>query len=557
MAKADLPLEAQKAEQIIKHLASLLEGNGDAPRLAASFLQPRSPFAPADHQKADIDPKFSTLAEQVPAIIFIAFVDKGIREAYVSRQIESVLGFPQRAWLDDPTLWYRQLHPDDKQKWSHEAARMLASGEPLFSTYRVIAHDRRIVWLQCDVKMVCSETGKPWFVHGLALDVTRVRETQANLHAQELESIQLQRQQTPEHKAAEQSLRQSEERFRLLVEGVIDYAIFMLDPQGYIVSWNRGAERIKGYRAEEIVGQHFSRFYLEEDVERGVPATMLERARSRGRYEAEGWRLRKDGSKFWANVLITALTDSNGQLQGFAKLTRDMTEYKMIQDKLRESERLAAMGATAAVFAHEIGNPLNAISTSLQLLQHQLAKQTHDSWIDENLNTVLQEIFRLGTLLADFRSLARPPQLDLSPVNLAQLTAELLALNEAEYAQRHIVLEQDFAPDLPDIMADSGRLKQALLNLCKNAVEAMLEGGTLAIRGHQAGSRILLEVSDTGVGIAKDFDVFELFKTTKENGTGLGLAVVRQIISAHNGTISYRSEPGHGTTFTVSLPIER
>ncbi len=555
MAKTDVPLEAQKAERIIKELASLLEGDGDAPRLAASFPQHRAPFAPEGHEEAGIDPKFSTLAEQVPAIIFIAFVDKDIREAYVSRQIESVLGFPQRAWLDDPTLWYRQLHPDDKQKWSHEAARMLASGEPLFSTYRVIAHDGRIVWLQCDVKMVRNESGKPWFVHGLALDVTRVRETQANLRARELESDQIQRQQTPEHKAAEQSLRQSEERFRLLVEGVTDYAIFMLDPQGYIVSWNRGAERLKGYRAEEIIGQHFSRFYAEEDVQRGVPATMLERARSRGRYEAEGWRLRKDGSKFWANVLITALTDSNGQLQGFAKLTRDMTEYKMIQDKLRESERLAAMGATAAVFAHEIGNPLNAISTSLQLLQHQLAKQTHDTWIDENLNTVLQEIFRLGTLLADFRSLARPPQLDLSPVNLAQLTAELLALNEAEYAQRHIVLEQDFAPDLPDIMADSARLKQALLNLCKNAVEAMSEGGTLAIRGQQAGSRILLEVSDTGVGIPKDFDVFELFKTTKENGTGLGLAVVRQIISAHNGTISYRSEPGHGTTFMVSLPI--
>jgi PAS domain S-box-containing protein len=568
MAKTDVPIEPEEAKTIIKDLASLLEGNGDAAQLAASLVQHRAPRARADGEQAGIDPKFRTLTEQIPAIIFVASVEKdNIRQAYLSPHVEPVLGFPQREWLDDPSLWYRQLHPEDKQKWSHEAARMLACGEPLSSTYRVMGRDGRIVWLQCEAKLVRDESGKPSFIHGIALDVTAVRKAQANLQitddaintpARELERDETQlTEQTAEHEAAEQNLRQSEERFRLLVEGVTDYAIFMLDPQGYVVSWNRGAERIKGYRAEEIIGQHFSRFYSEEDVHRGVPTTMLERARSRGRYEAEGWRLRKDGSKFWANVLITALTDTRGELQGFAKVTRDMTEYKIIQDKLRESERLAGMGATAAVFAHEIGNPLNAISTSLQLLQHQLAKQTHENWIDENLTTVLQEIFRLGTLLADFRSLARPPHLDLSPVNLAQLTAELLALNEADYAQRHIILEKDFPPDLPVVTADAGRLKQALLNLCKNAVEAMLDGGTLAIRGRRAGTRILLEISDTGVGIPKDFDVFELFKTTKENGTGLGLAVVRQIISAHNGTISYRSEPGHETSFTISLPIGR
>src|SRR3954451_5192253 len=221
MAKTDAPLEAQKAERIIKDLASLLEGDGDAPRLAASVLKDPIVLAPAGQEKAGIDPTVRAVAEQARAIIFVALVDKDIREAYVSPQVESVLGFPQREWLDDPTLWYRQLHPEDKQRWSHEAARMLASGEPLFSTYRVIARDGRIVWLQCDAKMVRSESGKPWFIHGLALDITAVREIQANLQiadaeikkpARELDSLQVHSQQTPEHKAAEQSLRQSEER---------------------------------------------------------------------------------------------------------------------------------------------------------------------------------------------------------------------------------------------------------------------------------------------------------------------------------------------------------
>src|SRR2546422_7671223 len=139
----------------------------------------------------------------------------------------------------------------------------------------------------------------------------------------------------------------------------------MLAPDGYVVSWNRGAERLKGYAADEIIGKHFSQFYAEEDMQGDLPAKGLAIARSAGRYETTGWRVRKDGSRFWANVLITALTDETGRLYGFAKLTRDMTEQKLIQDRLQESERLAAVGTTAAVFAHEIGNPLNGISTSL------------------------------------------------------------------------------------------------------------------------------------------------------------------------------------------------
>ena len=394
----------------------------------------------------------------------------------------------------------------------------------------------------------------------------QLRETQAHLQkahgdvqsrARELEAANLKlRSEIAEREAAEKSLRESEEKFRLLVEGAKDYAIFMLDPKGHVVSWNAGARRIKGYSEDEIIGQHFSRFYLPEDVERGKPEEGLQIAEVKERYETEGWRLRKDGGKFWASVVITALRDNTGRLYGFSKLTRDITEWKLMQDKLQESERLAAMGTTAAVFAHEIGNPLNGISSTLQLLQMQTAKEAANAWLTPTLEDLLKEVFRLGTLLDDFRSLARPNQLDLNPTDLPQLVRELLATQSAQCVERGIVVELDLQADLLKPMADARRLKQALLNLCKNAIEAMAEGGKLTIRGYSFNGQVSLEITDTGAGIPDDFHVFELFKTTKHNGSGLGLAIVRQIISAHQGTISYRSQPGKGTTFTISLPLE-
>jgi PAS domain S-box-containing protein len=559
-------MDIKEAEGIIKGLASLFEANPRASELAASFLKYTGESNDLSDQSPNLDARYRTFVEQIPGVVFMAFLDRGITEAYVSPHIGSVLGFSQREWLDDPVLWYRQIHPEDKRRWSIEAAQMLVSGKPLRSEYRVLARDGHTVWFQCDAKMVRDERGRPWFIHGLAVDVTEFKETQVRLQkaheearsqARELERVNIKlRSEIAEREAAERRLRESEEKFRLLVEGVRDYAIFMLDPRGYVVSWNQGAERIKGYSTEQIIGQHFSKFYPEADVQKGLPEKGLRIAEREGRFEGEGWRLRKDGSKFWANVLITALFDKTGQLYGFSKLTRDMTEKKLAQDKLQESERLAAMGATAAVFAHEVGNPLNGISTSLQFLQIQLAEKDPTIQPEPTLEFVLQEIYRVAALLDDFRSLARPQNIDLGPTNISQIVEEFLTTQAVEYKSREIIVEKDFSGDLPAVMADARRLKQVLINLCKNAVEAMPEGGTLTIRGRHLAGVFLLEISDTGVGIPDDFEVFQLFKTTKEHGTGLGLAIVRQIISAHQGTISYQSDPGKGTTFTISLPVD-
>ena len=563
-------MDIKEAEAIIEGLAALAQSNPAAAELAAVLLQEDDPVGRSvDDQLPSLDARYRTFVEQVPAVIFMAFLDRGISEAFVSPHIESVLGFSQREWLEDPVRWYRQIHPEDKQRWSLEAAQMLFSGDPLRSVYRVIARDGHVVWFQCEAKLVRDGQGRPWFIHGLGVDITELRETQARLEAahqelrsraHELESANLRlKRQIAEREVAEKIAKESEERFRLLVDGVKDYGIFMLDVDGYVVSWNRGAERLHGYAADEIIGEHFSKFFSEEDIRIGVPAGELSVAQREGRFEDEGWRRRKNGSKFWASVLITALADNTGQLQGFAKLTRDMSEQKLIREKLQESERLAAMGTTAAVFAHEIGNPLNAISTSLQWLQRGLCKSSDDPLVKETLDLVLKEIDGLGSLLNDFRSLARPQQpqqLDLRPISLIQLVRELVMSQQPIFAEQRIVVNQDLPPNLPLVLADSRKLKQALLNLCNNALEAMTEGGTLTIRGYEFAGLVSLDIADTGVGIPDDFDVFQLFNTTKQRGTGLGLAIVRQIISAHGGTISYRSEIAKGTTFTISLPAE-
>jgi PAS domain S-box-containing protein len=562
-------MDAKEAERILTELAGVFDASPAARDLGAHFLTRARGSSALCDPLPRLDARYQTFVEQIPAVIFMASLYGAFSEAYVSPHIEAVLGYSQAEWLDDPVRWYRQIHPEDKERWSSEAAGMLISGGPLRSVYRVLARDGRVVWLQCDAKLVRDEHGRPWFIHGLAVDITELRETQLRLEAahaelstraNQLEAANLRlRAQIAEREAAQKSLRESEERFRLLVDGVTDYAIYMLDADGKVVSWNQGAERLKGYSADEIIGKHFSEFYLEEDIGRGIPEHGLKMAMNKGRYETEGWRRRKDGSKFWANALITALTDHAGQFRGFAKLTRDMSEHKMIQEKLQESERLAAMGTTAAVFAHEIGNPLNGISASLQFLQFQLRARSDDPLLNETLDLALKEIDNLASLLSDFRSLARPQQpqqLDLRPVKLAELVNELVASQAARYVELHICVQQDFPVGLPVVMADSRKLKQALLNLCNNAVEAMPEGGSLTIRGRYSDGFVSLDVADSGVGIPDEFDIFQLFKTTKARGTGLGLPVVRQIVSAHQGMISYQSEPGKGTTFTISLPVE-
>jgi PAS domain S-box-containing protein len=353
-----------------------------------------------------------------------------------------------------------------------------------------------------------------------------------------------------------EKLQQTEEQFRLLVESVRDYAIYMLNKDGVVITWNSGAQRIKGYHPEEIVGKHFSCFYRPADIKAGKPKRSLQTAAADGRYEEENLRVRKDGSIFWASVVITALYNSEGQLDGFAKVVRDITERKQTEQLLRERDRLAILGTTAAVFAHEIGNPLNGLSTSLQILSQMLHGSSQDPLFVETLDLSLQELQRLTALLNDYRAFARPQSVEVQPADLRQIFDEVLAPTIKYYNQRGIKVELDFEQNLPLIPVDPEKIKQVILNLCKNAVEAMPDGGILKCKGYQKANRVILEVVDTGTGIPKDLEVFQLFKTTKPEGTGLGLPIVEQILSEHRGTVNYISELGKGTTFIVSLPLD-
>lgn len=361
--------------------------------------------------------------------------------------------------------------------------------------------------------------------------------------------------QIAERATAVEKLHQSEEQFMLLVEGVQDYAIYLLNLDGVVTTWNSGAQRIKGYRAEEIIGKHFSCFFRPEDIRAGKPNQALKVAAATGKYEEENLRVRKDRSVFWANVLITALYDSGGQLYGFAKVVRDITERKETEQRLRESERLATLGTTAAVFAHEIGNPLNGLSTSLQIVSELIRESSHDPVVEETLEIAHQELERLTALLNDYRSFARPQSVKIQSTSLRQIFDEILAPAIKHYKECGITLELEFDDNLPMIPIDREKIKQVILNLCKNAVEAMPEGGTLQCKAYQTADRVIVEVADTGTGIPEGLDVFQLFKTTKPSGTGLGLAIVEQIISEHRGTVDYVTQLGKGTAFIVSLPL--
>jgi PAS domain S-box-containing protein len=358
-----------------------------------------------------------------------------------------------------------------------------------------------------------------------------------------------------ESESSLEKLQQSEEQFRLIVEGVKDYAIYMLSPKGVVTTWNSGAQRIKGYRAEEIIGKHFSCFFHPQDREAGKPENALKIAATAGKFEEENLRVRKDGSVFWANVLITPLYKNGGQLYGFAKVVRDITERKQAEQRLREHERLAALGTTAAVFAHEIGNPLNGLSTSLQIVSKFLAGSA-DPVVQETLEMSLQELQRLTSLLNDYRSFAKPQGINIEPTNMLKLFEEVLAPTIKHHENQGIDTALEFDSNLPLISVDREKIKQIILNLCKNAVEAMPNGGSLRCKAYERANHMIIEVADTGTGIPEGLDVFQLFKTTKPEGTGLGLPIVEQIISEHHGSVDYVTELGKGTTFRISLPLD-
>src|SRR5690348_8513637 len=346
-----------------------------------------------------------------------------------------------------------------------------------------------------------------------------------------------------EQREAHLRLLDVERRFRILVQGVTDYAIFMLDPEGRVANWNSGAERIKGYHPDEIVGEHFSRFYTPEDFEAGVHKRALETARETGRYEAEGWRVRKDGSRFWASVVLDAIRDENGELIGFAKITRDMTEKREAQLRLEESreqlfraQKMEALGQLTGGLAHDFNNLLTAILGACEL---GLRNVNDPEKVTRMLEGVRGSAHRGANLTKQLLAFARAQPLEIREIDLKQFFADVTTLVRPSL-RSDIEVVTEISDQLWPVDADAGALELALLNLAFNARDAMKDGGTLKISAHNQvldgrpeglrGEHVVLTVSDTGPGMPPEVmeRVFEPFFTTKSfgEGTGLGLSQV-------------------------------
>ena len=360
-------------------------------------------------------------------------------------------------------------------------------------------------------------------------------------------------------------LNESEHRFRLLVEGVTDYAIFMLDPHGFVTNWNRGAERIKGYAANEIIGQHFSRFYTEQDRAKGVPAQALDTAISTGRYEAEGWRVRKDGSTFWASVVIDTIRDEDGELVGFAKVTRDLTEKRAAEEQIRQAQKMEIVGQLTGGVAHDFNNLLTAIMGNLEMLATILPAEERPR---RYLEAALRATERGSRLTEHMLAFSRRQETHPEIVDVNHLLRDIVML-----CQRIVGEDLEIVLHLQDGLwttkIDASQFEAAVLNLSANARDAMDGSGRLTIAAENvaigaegidlpAGDYVVFSVSDTGCGMdaAVLGRAFEPFYTTKEvgKGTGLGLSQVYGFAKQSGGSARIESMPGRGTTVRIYLP---
>ncbi len=376
-----------------------------------------------------------------------------------------------------------------------------------------------------------------------------------------------------ERRAAEEALRRSEQQFRLLVQGVTDYAIYLLDLNGQVTSWNTGAQRIKGYAPQEIIGQHFSRFYTDQDREAGEPGVALRTAAAVGRFEKEGWRVRKDGTRFWAHVVIDTIREDGGAVIGFAKITRDITERRQAQEALDvarqalfQSQKLEAIGQLTGGVAHDFNNLLMAVMGSLELLRKRLPADPKAAAL---LDNAMHGAQRGAALTQRMLAFARKQELELDGVDVPALARGMVGLLQRSVGPS-IEFEMRFAPALPPAFTDANQLEAALLNLVVNARDALPDGGVIRIEASSevlepnaspdlpAGDYVRLAVVDNGSGMDEQTlsRATEPFYTTKGvgKGTGLGLSMAHGLAEQSGGRLVLSSLPGRGTTVALWLP---
>jgi PAS domain S-box-containing protein len=489
----------------------------------------------AERQRAEVslresEGRYRDFADATPVLIWqsgpdklCTYFNKGWLE-FTGRTMEEELG----------NGWTKGLHPEDFGSCLEKYIAAFDRLEPFLLEYRLRHRSGEYRWI--------LDRGEPLYGYG-GIFLGYVGGC-IDIH---------------DRKQAETARQLSESWLKSLIETTQD-AVISIDRRGRIVLFNPSAERIFGYSKDEIQGQKVNLLMAEPyGTEHDSYISHYEgtgEAKAIGRIRTVEGR-RKNGEVFPLELSVAQVTVSETEEIHYAAFIRDISDKTALQRRLMVNERLAAIGTAMSVFAHEIGNPLNGMFVNVQLLERNISKG--EGAISEAINSGVKglknELTRLGHLLHDFRSVSRPDQYIFRRFSLAALVEEIYAVEAETLHQQGIRVEQDFPPDLPPVFADHDKLEQALLNLWKNACDAMPGGGTLSFKAGRSGDEVILEIKDTGIGIPKEVDIFEPFVTTKQTGTGLGLMIVRQIVSAHRGTVYYTSEQGKGTTFYLKLPM--
>jgi PAS domain S-box-containing protein len=456
------------------------------------------------------------------------------------------------------------IAPEHRAKWLTHHERVCA-GERLTWEFDIIGLQggrRNMETRAAPIILTDGQTGQL----AITRDMTEIKNSGNALQKlnAELEERVIER--TRDLQAALLKLQESERSFGLLVDSVTDYALYMLDTEGCVVSWNSGARRIKGYEAAEIIGKNFACFYSDEDRAKGLPAAGLRTAAREGRVETEGWRVRKDGTRFLANVIIDAIR-ADGKLVGFAKITRDITERRNAEARLRQSQKMEAVGQFTGGAAHDFNNLLMAILGSLEILRKRLP---NDQRLLSLLDNAVMGAKRGSSLTQRMLAFARRQELKQEAVDLARLVDNMMELLERSLGPT-INIKTIFPPDVVLARTDANQVETALLNLAVNGRDAMPDGGTLTITvsvkeidvNHPTnlppGRFACMSVSDTGFGMdeATLARATEPFFTTKGigKGTGLGLSMVDGLVGQSGGKLIARSTPGQGTTVELWFPV--
>jgi PAS domain S-box-containing protein len=464
---------------------------------------------------------FQALANISPVGIFQT--DAAGLYVYVNRRWCEIAGMtPEKAY---GTGWAAALYAGDQRRVCEEWYSAIRENSRFSSKYRFQRPDGTIAWVFAQAVKHAGANGDAGGYIGTTTDITEIEE-----------------------KAVE--LRTAKEQYQLLFDSnPLPGWVFDLETLKFL-EVNQMAVSHYGYSRAEFLAMTLDEIRPPEEVARlGQSLKNL----PVGLKRAGVWiHKKKDGTLIDVEVFNYGIVFHGRPAR--LVLVNDVTDRKHYEETLKENARMTALAETASIFAHEVANPLNGISTILQMLMRE--HKAGDGNSGEMVQDALNEINRLGGLLQEFRSFGRPEDITKEPLNLREIIKEVLSVGSAEYSDRGISVEQEYKSDDIFLSADRDKLKQVLLNLFKNSVEAMPKGGTLKIRARTSSNHVIVEVIDTGIGIPTGTRVFDPFMTTKPLGTGLGLAVVKKIVTAHRGTVSYQSEQGRGTVFTLTFPKE-